>query len=107
MPYAIDWVEQPTLADDIEVLAEVRANTSLTIMVESSIASFAGLHLTTAKRVIESHELIGPWMIKEDVVAQSFNETEISVENKPGLGLTVDEQLLQKVVRHSVTVSII
>ncbi|MER2106007.1 MAG: dipeptide epimerase [Solibacillus sp.] len=160
-PYHIDWVEQPTLADDIAALAEVRANTSIPIMadetvhsmkelkevitknaaqkvniklmksaglfkalqmtnvaeqagltcqigsmVESSIASFAGLHLTTAKRVIESHELVGPWMIRGDVVAQSYHETSVTLNDTPGLGITVDEQLVQNVVSKSIIVSL-
>lgn len=160
-PYNLDWVEQPTLADDIEALAEVRANTLIPIMadetvhsmkelkeviaknaaqkiniklmkssgiykgiqmadvaeaagltcqigsmVESSIASLAGLHLTTAKKVIESHELVGPWMIASDVVIQPLSKPQVILGNEPGLGISVDEQLLKAVTSKTIYVSL-
>lgn len=147
----IDWIEQPVVAHDIDALAEVRAKTTIPVMVdegihsfkemreviakkaadiiniklmkcgglyrgsqlvhiaemagmtcqvgsmvESSIASAAGLHLATAKKSIHSHELVGPLMFSMDVSELPFMKNSVSLPDKPGLGIDIDENALRE-----------
>ncbi|MCM3569392.1 mandelate racemase/muconate lactonizing enzyme family protein [Neobacillus mesonae] len=148
----IDWMEQPVVAHDIDALAEVRAKTTIPIMideglhslkemreviakkaadkiniklmkcgglyrgsqlvhiaemagitcqvgsmVESSIATAAGLHLTTAKKAIQSHELVGPLMFSKDIAQLPFTKNAIALSDKPGLGIEIDKDALEEI----------
>ncbi|PAQ15519.1 dipeptide epimerase [Bacillaceae bacterium SAOS 7] len=148
----IDWMEQPVVAHDIDALAEVRAKTTIPVMideglhslkemrevitkraadkiniklmkccglyrgsqlvhiaemagitcqvgsmVESSIASAAGLHLATAKKAIQSHELVGPLMFSKDVSQLPFTKNSIVLPDKPGLGIEIDKDTLEEI----------
>lgn len=147
----IDWIEQPVVAHDIDALMEVRAKSSIPVMideglqgfkeireviakraadkiniklmkcgglyraiqlvhiaemagitcqigsmVESSIASAAGLHLATAKKAIQSHELVGPLMFSKDIAYLPFAKNTITLSDQPGLGITIDINALQE-----------
>lgn len=155
----IEWLEQPTLADDIDTLAWIRSKTFIPIMadesvhgikelreiiakqaadkiniklmkssglykgaqlvhiaemagltcqigsmVESSIGSLAGLHLATAKKSIHSHELVGPWMLSNDVCDIQFGNHTIELSDKPGLGIEIDQVRLDELTVTSVVV---
>ncbi|WLR51982.1 dipeptide epimerase [Bacillus tianshenii] len=65
-------------------------------MVESSVASSAGLHLATAKRAIESQELTGPLMFSKDIGSLPYQQNTIRLTNAPGLGVEVDLHTLQE-----------
>lgn len=65
-------------------------------MVESSVASAAGFHISFAKKVITSVELTGPLKFKEDIGNLQYDVPVIRLNEKPGLGVDVDEKQLQK-----------
>ena len=62
-------------------------------MVESSIASAAGLHLALARANVHTVEMGGPLMLAEDIgnAATWYDRDQIRVPDRPGLGITVDE----------------
>jgi L-Ala-D/L-Glu epimerase len=61
-------------------------------MVESSIASAAGLHLATALENIRTVEMGGPLMIAEEVgdLRECYDRNRITLRDAPGLGVTID-----------------
>jgi L-alanine-DL-glutamate epimerase-like enolase superfamily enzyme len=66
-------------------------------MLESSIGVAAAVHLAVAKSdVISKVDLDGPSLSQYDPVTSGvlFNESEISVTNAPGLGITHIEGLI-------------
>ncbi|MFC0561334.1 mandelate racemase/muconate lactonizing enzyme family protein [Halalkalibacter alkalisediminis] len=65
-------------------------------MVESSIASAAGFHLSFSKKNITSVELTGPLKFTKDVGDLSFDLPFIRLNDLPGLGVEVDEDVLQE-----------
>lgn len=65
-------------------------------MVESSVGSAAGFHVGFAKKIITSVELTGPLKFKEDIGDLHYDVPYIRLNEKPGLGITVSEQQLQK-----------
>jgi L-alanine-DL-glutamate epimerase-like enolase superfamily enzyme len=71
-------------------------------MVESSIASAAGLHLATALGNVDTVEMGGPLMLAEDVgdARQWYHQNRITVPENPGLGISVD---IDRVKRFSET----
>lgn len=72
-------------------------------MVESSVASAAGLHLTMAKANIQSCELVGPLMLSEDIGNLSYQLPFARLSEKPGLGIEVDKEKLHRLaVNHIV-----
>lgn len=73
-------------------------------MVESSIASAAGLHLATAKKAIQSHELVGPLMFSKDVARLPFTKKSIALSAQPGLGITIDLKQLQELTSKKIEV---
>ncbi len=75
-------------------------------MVESSIGSAAGFHVSFAKKVITSVELTGPLKFKEDVGNLQYDVPTICLNEKPGLGLDIDERQLQKLTVFSGKVSL-
>jgi L-alanine-DL-glutamate epimerase-like enolase superfamily enzyme len=61
-------------------------------MVESSIASAAGLHAAIAMANVKTVEMGGPLMLAEDTgdVRSWYDRNTIAVPDEPGLGVTVD-----------------
>ena len=66
-------------------------------MVESSIASAAGLHLATALANVRTVEMGGPLMITDDIgdLGTSYDRDRITLRDAPGLGITVDEAVVR------------
>ncbi|MDS9473009.1 mandelate racemase/muconate lactonizing enzyme family protein [Sporosarcina pasteurii] len=157
---ALDWIEQPVLADDIDGMVEVKAKTHTPVMideglrgvremreiiakraadkvniklmkcggiypamklahmaemagmecqvgsmVESSVGSAAGFHVAFSKKVMTSVELTGPLKFKEDIGNLHYDVPFIRLNEKPGLGIDVDEQQLQKLTSFTGKVS--
>jgi L-alanine-DL-glutamate epimerase-like enolase superfamily enzyme len=69
-------------------------------MVESSIASAAGLHAAIAMANVRTVEMGGPLMLAEDVAAAAgwYRQDAVTVPEAPGLGISVD---LERVKRFS------
>ncbi|PIC96035.1 dipeptide epimerase [Sporosarcina sp. P26b] len=65
-------------------------------MVESAIASAAGLHISLAKKRIKSNELVGPLMFSEDLAKLDFQIPFVYLHDVPGLGIDIDEEVLKK-----------
>jgi L-alanine-DL-glutamate epimerase-like enolase superfamily enzyme len=61
-------------------------------MVESSIASAAGLHAAIAMTNVRTVEMGGPLMLAEDIgdTAAWYRRDIVTVPDSPGLGITVD-----------------
>lgn len=157
---ALDWIEQPVLADDFDGMVEVKAKTSVPVMideglrgiremreiiakqaahkvniklmkcggiypatklahmaemagiecqvgsmVESSIASSAGFHVAFSKKVITSVELTGPLKFSKDVGNLHYDVPVIRLNDQPGLGIDIDEKILQALTIFSEKVS--
>lgn len=67
-------------------------------MVESSVATAAGAHLSVAKKNITSNEMVGPLMFTKDIGALHYEGSRLHLCDKPGLGIEVDEQTLAEMV---------
>jgi len=67
-------------------------------MVESSIASSAGLHLALALENVHTVEMGGPLMLTEDVadLAACYDRDTIVLPDAPGLGIEVDEAAVKR-----------
>ena len=67
-------------------------------MVESSIASAAGLHTALACHNIETVEMGGPLMIAEDIgdLRSCYDPPKITLTDRPGLGVVVDESAVRR-----------
>ncbi|MBA3416176.1 MAG: dipeptide epimerase [Chloroflexia bacterium] len=67
-------------------------------MVESSIASAAGLHLALALANVRTVEMGGPLMLAADIgdIASWYDGDRITVPDAPGLGITVEEGALDR-----------
>jgi L-alanine-DL-glutamate epimerase-like enolase superfamily enzyme len=65
-------------------------------MVESSIGSAAGFHVAFSKKIITSVELTGPLKFSKDVGNLHYDVPFIRLNGKPGLGIEIDEQVLQE-----------
>lgn len=67
-------------------------------MVESSIASAAGLHTALACHNIETVEMGGPLMIAEDIgdLRACYDPPKITLTDRPGLGVVVDESAVRR-----------
>ncbi|KIL46606.1 hypothetical protein KP77_27330 [Jeotgalibacillus alimentarius] len=65
-------------------------------MVESSIGSAAGYHAAIARKNIETTELTGPLLFSEDPGNLTYKIPFVHLAEKPGLGVDVDEQVLEK-----------
>lgn len=64
-------------------------------MVESSVATAAGAHLSLAKKNVLSNEMVGPLMFSKDIGNLKYEGTNIKLGSEPGLGLTINEETLQ------------
>ncbi|HKG24437.1 MAG TPA: dipeptide epimerase [Thermomicrobiales bacterium] len=67
-------------------------------MVESSIASAAGLHLAMALANVRTVEMGGPLMLRDDVgdVRTWYDRDRITVPDRSGLGIEVDEAAVRR-----------
>jgi L-alanine-DL-glutamate epimerase-like enolase superfamily enzyme len=67
-------------------------------MVESSIASAAGLHLALALANVRTVEMGGPLMLAADLgdVRAWYDRDRIGVPDRPGLGIEVDEAAVRR-----------
>ena len=157
----IDWLEQPIVADDIDGMVEIKAKSSIPVMideglrgfremreiitkraadkvniklmkcggiypaaklanmaemagiecqigsmVESSVGSAAGFHVAFAKKIITSVELTGPLKFSKDVGNLQYDVPFIKLNDKPGLGVDVDEEVLGELTVQSTTVQL-
>lgn len=148
---ALDWIEQPVLADDIDAMVEVKSKSHIPMMidegmrgpremreiiakraadkvniklmkcggiypamklahmaemagidcqvgsmVESSVGSAAGFHVAFSKKVITSVELTGPLKFSKDIGNLPYDVPFIRLHEKPGLGVDVDEKMLDE-----------
>ena len=65
-------------------------------MVESSIGTAAGYHVAFSKKNITSVELTGPLKFSKDVGNLKYEIPYIQLNTKSGLGIKVDEEMLQQ-----------
>jgi L-alanine-DL-glutamate epimerase-like enolase superfamily enzyme len=67
-------------------------------MVESSIASAAGLHLALALANVETVEMGGPIMLAEDIgtLKDHYDGDRITIPTGPGLGVEPDERVIER-----------
>jgi L-Ala-D/L-Glu epimerase len=65
-------------------------------MVESSVASAAGAHLASAKRNIQSNEMVGPLMFSKDISELNYEDGLLKMPDSPGLGVEVDANILRE-----------
>ena len=70
-------------------------------MVESAVASAAGLHLALAKKNILSNELVGPLMFSKDIASLDYKIPFVHLTDKPGLGLDINEDTLKELTYFS------
>jgi len=75
-------------------------------MVESSIASSAGLHFAMAHANIKTVEMGGPLMIADDIgnLKQYYDRNNITLPDAPGLGVGLDEEAIQAKAERLITV---
>lgn len=67
-------------------------------MVESSIASAAGLHFAASRGNVQTVEMGGPIMLSEDIgnARSWYDARTISIPDAPGLGIEVDEARVRR-----------
>jgi L-alanine-DL-glutamate epimerase-like enolase superfamily enzyme len=89
------------IAETAGILAQVGT------MVESSIASAAGLHCSIALANVKTVEMGGPLMIAEDIgdTVTWYDRDCITVPDRPGLGIIVDESAVARFAEDRVTVT--
>lgn len=154
----IDWLEQPVLQDAIDAMVEIKAKSTVPVMVdegirdmndmreiiakraadkiniklmkcggiypamklanmaemagmecqigsmvESSIGSAAGFHVAFSKKIIKSVELTGPVKFSQDLgdLKESYIIPFIQLNERPGLGVEVNEAVLAQLTQHS------
>jgi L-alanine-DL-glutamate epimerase-like enolase superfamily enzyme len=73
-------------------------------MVESSIASSAGFHVAFSSKIVKTVELTGPLRFGKDVGNLSYDLPIISLNDRPGLGIDVDEDVLRELTTESYVV---
>jgi L-Ala-D/L-Glu epimerase len=63
-------------------------------MVESTIATAAGVQLALARRAVVANGLVGPMMLAEDLaIGLIYADGALRIDpDAPGLGVTVDEE---------------
>ncbi|WP_148629995.1 mandelate racemase/muconate lactonizing enzyme family protein [Bacillus sp. E214] len=69
-------------------------------MVESSIGSAAGFHVAFSKKIITSVELTGPLKFAKDVGNLHYDVPFIELNEKSGLGIDVNEDILTELTVH-------
>ena len=88
---------QPALA--LNAIAETAGiPAQVGTMVESAIASAAGLHLALALANVATVEMGGPLMLAADIAAAAFwyDRDRVTVPDQPGLGIEVDEAAVRQ-----------
>ncbi|TRM12016.1 dipeptide epimerase [Lentibacillus cibarius] len=70
-------------------------------MVESSIGSAAGFHVAFSKKMITSVELTGPLKFSRDIGNLHYDVPFIQLNTRPGLGVDIDEAILNDVTVYS------
>lgn len=70
-------------------------------MVESSVGSAAGFHVAFSKKIMTSVELTGPLKFSKDVGNLKYDVPFICLNERPGLGIDVDEAVLQELCHYS------
>ncbi|WP_100332393.1 mandelate racemase/muconate lactonizing enzyme family protein [Bacillus xiapuensis] len=65
-------------------------------MVESSIGSAAGYHTAISRKNITSTELTGPLLFSQDIGDLHYEVPFVHLNEKPGLGLIINEETLQE-----------
>lgn len=86
-------------AHQLNVIAEAAGIAAqVGTMVESSIASAAGLHLALALANVRTVEMGGPLMLTEEIgdAGGWYDRDRIAPPNRPGLGIVVDEAALRR-----------
>ncbi|WP_313892679.1 dipeptide epimerase [Psychrobacillus sp.] len=73
-------------------------------MVESAVASAAGLHLSLAKKSIHSNELVGPLMFSKDVAELKYEVPFVYLSDAPGLGIDINEESLKELTTESLLI---
>ncbi|MEK4484112.1 dipeptide epimerase [Psychrobacillus sp. FSL H8-0484] len=74
-------------------------------MVESSIGSAAGFHVAFSKKAFTSVELTGPLKFSKDVGNLHYDVPFIKLNERPGLGIDVDETVLLELTEFSTKVT--
>ncbi|HZG72468.1 MAG TPA: dipeptide epimerase, partial [Chondromyces sp.] len=65
-------------------------------MVESSIGSAAGYHTAASRKNITSTELTGPLLFSKDIGNLEYDIPHVKLTNRPGLGVTINEEQLKE-----------
>jgi L-Ala-D/L-Glu epimerase len=88
----VNAVKLNAIAETAGIVAQVGT------MVESSIASAAGLHLSTALANVQTVEMGGPLMLSEEIgdAGTWYDRDRITVPDLPGLGISVDEAAIDR-----------
>ncbi|HWO95979.1 MAG TPA: dipeptide epimerase [Bacillus sp. (in: firmicutes)] len=73
-------------------------------MVESSVGSAAGLHVTMAKANIQSCELVGPLMLSDDIGNLSYKLPFAQLSEQPGLGIEVDIKKVHRLAANHIVI---
>lgn len=74
-------------------------------MVESSIGSAAGYHTAMARKNITSTELTGPLLFSKDIGDLTYEVPFVRLNDKPGLGLVINETVLNELTVTQATVN--
>lgn len=74
-------------------------------MVESSVGSSAGFHVAFSKKIITSAELTGPLKFSRDIGNLQYDIPIIELNEKPGLGVDVDESVLKELTVFSKSIT--
>ena len=74
-------------------------------MVETAIGTAAGAHLSCARQVIKSNEMVGPLMLSRDVAKISIHQDELTLSDKPGLGIDVEEDVLEELAIRKIQIA--
>ncbi|WP_391206350.1 mandelate racemase/muconate lactonizing enzyme family protein [Psychrobacillus sp. L4] len=74
-------------------------------MVESSIGSSAGFHVAFSKKAFTSVELTGPLKFSKDIGNLHYDVPFIKLNERAGLGIDIDEVILQELTEFSTKVT--
>lgn len=74
-------------------------------MVESSVGSAAGFHVAFSKKIMDSVELTGPLKFSKDIGNLKYDVPFIQLNEKPGLGIDIDEAVLEELTSFSAKIT--
>ncbi|MCF6093857.1 dipeptide epimerase [Microaerobacter geothermalis] len=74
-------------------------------MVESTVATAAGAHLSYSRINIMANEMIGPIMFLRDISSLCYEKDKLLLSEKPGLGVEVNLNALHELTHHHYTIS--